>query len=184
MVYLLVVQTPRSTGIRYKYNYTTWLRALVCGVPACARACAVWWTCFAHSRLRTFYLPCLPRAHRPAHAGSRIAAKAVPSGLSPWSPWENTIATKEDKLRWKPSIETRAGQHREKRTMCRRPTTKSPFKRKFCEVNVDRATTTANGQHVRHKSATTERSSSTSAQTTPTLKQRPLRTSKRWTDPA
>ena len=139
-------------------------------VSVCARACAMWCSCFAHSRLHSFYLPCLPRAHRPAHAGSRIAAKAVPSGLSPWTPCDNTVATKEEKLRGKPPIERRAGEHREKRATCRRPATKSPFKRKFCEVNVDRATTTANGKHMRRKTADNERSSQTSAQTTPTQK--------------
>ena len=136
-------QTPRSTDIRNKNNYTKWSGALVCAYLPVDLFCPQppWY----------LYLPCLPRAHGPALAGSRSAANAVPSCLSPWTPCDNTVATKEENLRRKQPIERRTGGHREKRATCRRPATKSPFKRTFCEVNVGRATTTTNGKHTRRK---------------------------------
>ena len=78
----LIAGRAYATNTTTPHGYVHWC---VC-VPVCARACAVWWTCFAHSRLRTS-ISRASRAHTdPAHAGSRSAAKAVPSGLSPWTP--------------------------------------------------------------------------------------------------
>ena len=126
-------QTPRSTGIRHKNNYTAWLRALVC-------------------------------AYLPVRVPVRCRLRASLRGR----PCDNTVAAKEQKLRKKPPVERRAGEHSEKRATCRRPATKSPFKRTFCEVNVGRATADHKWKAHAPQTAVNERSSMTSAQTTPT----------------
>ena len=162
-------QTPRSTDIRNKNNYTTWLRALVCaylpvrvpvrcGGPVLPTAALV----------PLSPVPPLPRAHGPAIAGSRIASNAVPSCLSPWTPCDNRVAAKEENLRRKPPIERRTGEHREKRATCRRHQV-------ALQANILRSERWQGHRDRKWKAhapqtAVNERSSMTSAQTTPTQK--------------
>ena len=114
-------------------------------------------------------LPPVPPARTPTcPCWSRSAANAVPSCLSPWTPCDNTVATKEENLRRKPPVERRTGEHREKRAPRHRPATKSNFKRTFCEVNVGRAHRHNKWKPHAPQTAVNERSSMTSAQTTPT----------------
>ena len=138
-------ETPRSTDIRKKNNYTKWLGALVCaylsvrvpvrrGEPVLPIAALV---------------PLSPVP--PARTATCPCWVAQCCERSSFVPLSVTVATKEENLCRKPPIERRIDENREKRAPCRRPATKSPFKRTFCEVNVGRATATTNGNHMRRK---------------------------------
>ena len=144
---------PRLLARRTYASKTTTphgLRALVC---LCVSARAVWWTCFAHSRLRTSIYR-ISRAHTdlPLLGLTRIAANAVPSYL-----YLSCFRRATRQLRIKKNttgsthLQDALANTEKKKATWPRPATKSPVNRKFCEVNVDKATDTANGMHMCRK---------------------------------
>ena len=88
-------KTPSLDGHTQQNNYTTWLRALVCAylpvrvpvrcggpvLPTAALVPSISGASRAHTDLPLLGLAC--------------AANAVPSCLSPWTPCDNTVATKD-----------------------------------------------------------------------------------------